>query len=393
MGFVNGHRRSLSEGRLCAVLLVPVLLSTTACMHRPIKVVETYRLEDSDANPLLVPSRSANTTNEAFQTASVDLGAVPGDLSRDANIRCSIEGAFFSLRPPDRAASAIWRVTSPSEHEWEAQTLPIDLVTEWAQFRRKLLSLQRTGCFASGWEQTKVVRTIAEAIPIPTSESLLFYYSYNGKGAVDLAPGMQVRVERSVLGDHDGLQTVSSIEAQYEVIPSSGTGVALRLSGTANRHLSKATANEDANMFDLVRLTQTATMFRLFLQTVTDKDVKRKAMLLASSSAEGLDEAMRQIGVDASSGCETVKVNGTSCITFESGISLLISCRVNGKLTSKPLGTTVNQVIKDKQSALNSLILIRHMAGGGYAAVDFPRTLEAAREVILLNGDRISWGD
>jgi hypothetical protein len=88
-----------------------------------------------------------------------------------------------------------------------------------------------------------------------------------------------------------------------------------------------------------------------------------------------------------------VKVNGTSCITFKSGISLLISCRVNGKLTRKPFGTTVSQVINDKQSALNSLVLIRHMAGGGYAAVEFPRTLEAAREVTLLNGDRLSWGD
>ena len=392
MGHVGLDQWTLNTRNRCTPLLVSIVFLTSGCMHRQASVSETYRLQDTAAYPLLVPSRTPRMSDTDFVNTPVDLGHVGLDLPNGAASRCSVDGSVFSLQPPDQTASTLWVVRSPSARGWETQGGQIDAAAEWSQFTQKLQSLQKNGCFASGRAGTKNLRAIAESIPIPASELLLFYYSYNGTGAIDLVPGMQIRVERGVLQGREGNKTMKSIEAQYEVIPSSSSGVALRLSQTSNRRLSRGTGEEDRNIFDLVRLTQTATMFRLFLQTRSDKDVERKPILLFSSSTEALDQATLQVDSSASDDCTVVNVNGTNCIPFtRSAVSLMISCRVNGKLSYKPLGTTVSQVIKDSQPALNSLVLTRSMTSGAYATLSFPRTLEAAGQVMLVNGDMLSW--
>jgi hypothetical protein len=35
--------------------------------------------------------------------------------------------------------------------------------------------------------------------------------------------------------------------------------------------------------------------------------------------------------------------------------------------------------------------VMRRLASGGYAEVLFPRTMESARQVVLLPGDRVHW--
>jgi hypothetical protein len=391
-GHLNLDQRPLDTSRICTLLALLILLPTSGCMHRPGTAVETYHLQDAASYPLLVPSRASSPSGTDMTTTPVDLGRLAVDLPSHADSSCSIEGPVFSLHPPDKPGSTSWVVKSPGVRGWETQGGQIDAVAEWTQFTQKLQSLQRNGCFASGSTLTNNLRTIAESIPIPGSELLLFYYSYSGIGAVDLVPGMQIRVERGVLQGREGDQTMKSIEAQYEVIPGSSSGVALRLSQTSNRHLLRKAGEEDKTMFDLVSLTQTATMLRLFLQARTDKGVERKPILLLSNSTEGLDQATRQVDSSASNGCAAVSVDGTTCISFtKSAVSLMISCRINGKLSYKALGTTVSQAIKDSQPALNSLVLTRRMTNGGYAAFVFPRSLEAANQMMLVNGDSLSW--
>ncbi len=376
----------ISEIRTLLSLLI--LLPAAGCMHRQAAVVETYHLQDSASYPLLVPSRASTPSGRDFANTQVNLGSVSHDLSSS----CSIAGPVFSLQPPQQPASTLWLVRSPGEREWEAQGGQIDTVAEWTQFSQKLQSLQKQGCFAPGSTLTGNLQSIAESIPIPAAELLLFYYSYTGTGAVDLIPGMQIRVERGVLEGREGQRTMKSIEAQYEVVATSASGVALRLAQTSNRQLSHQTAQEDNTIFDLVRLTQPATMLRLFLQSRTDQGIERKPILLLSRSIQGLDQATRRIDSSASDQCAAVNGNETSCIFFaKSAVSLMISCSVNGKLSYKPLGTTVSQVINDSQPALNSLVLTRRIMSGGYAAISFPRTLEAAGQVMIINGDRLSW--
>jgi len=383
-------RNRLPAVRTWRLLLIPILLLASGCMHRAAKVIETYHLQDAATYPLLVPSRSSPDPGRQVQATRVNLGPIGRNLPSGSN--CSIVGTAFSLRPPDPASPALWLVNSPSVSEWETHGGEIDLSAEWGRFTRSLLSLQEIGCFEAGSNLTRNLRAIAESIPIPASELLLFYYSYNGTGGVDLVPGMQIRVERGVLQGSEGNKTMKSIEAQYEVIPGSSSGVALRLSQTSNRRLLGETGKEDKSIFDLAHLTQTATMLRLFLQTRSDKDVERKPILLISSSAEALDQASRQVDSSAPNGCAAVNTQATSCIPFaKSAVSLMISCRVNGKLSYKPLGTTVSQVIKDSQPALNSLVLTRSMTSGAYATLSFPRTLEAAGQLMLVNGDKLSW--
>ena len=385
---LNLDQRPLDTIRARGLLALLILLPTSGCMHRPGTVVETYHLQDVASYPLLVPSHASSPSGRDFATTPVDLGASGHDLPST----CFADGPVFSLRPPDKTASALWLVRSPSVREWEAQGGQIDAVAEWTQFSQKLQSLQKQGCFAPGSTLTRTLQSIAESIPIPASELLLFFYSYNGTGAVDLIPGMQIRVEHGVLQGREGDRTMKSIEAQYEVVASSASGVTLHLSRTENRQLSRETGVEEKNMFNLVRLTQKSTMLRLFLQARTDKGVERKPILLLSNNIEGLDQATRRIDASASDQCAAVNVNETSCIYFtKSAVSLMISCSINGKLSYKPLGTTVSQVINDSRPALDSLVLTRKRMSGGYAEISFPRTLEAAGQVMIINGDRLSW--
>ena len=73
-----------------------------------------------------------------------------------------------------------------------------------------------------------------------------------------------------------------------------------------------------------------------------------------------------------------------------------MSVWVNGRLTYNSLGATVGSVLgrlpdSERNSALATVSLERPLADGGYARVDFPHDLEGARNVILLNGDRLAW--
>jgi len=81
-----------------------------------------------------------------------------------------------------------------------------------------------------------------------------------------------------------------------------------------------------------------------------------------------------------------------SCTVFLGvGVSLLISCRINGKNEYKALGTTVSQVINDDKKVLETLVIKRKTTNNHYTGVSFPATMEAARQIILLDGDQLSW--
>jgi hypothetical protein len=77
-------------------------------------------------------------------------------------------------------------------------------------------------------------------------------------------------------------------------------------------------------------------------------------------------------------------------------VSVLMSVWVNGRLTYNSLSATVGSLLgrlpeSERNSALATVSLERPLVGGGYARVIFPHDLEGARNVILLNGDRLAW--
>ena len=182
-----------SEARGATALLSLLLLFCLGCLHRTPSIQGTYRLEENAGFPLLVPSFASTVVDGDFQTARLFLAENDrrneGRRTRD----CSVEGEVFSLHPDYPAAS--WTVRSLSLQGWNHRGSEIDIDAEWKLLAEKLDLLERHGCFAPGETAASIRQAIASVIPLPAGELQSFFYSADAEGFVDLAPGMEIKLE------------------------------------------------------------------------------------------------------------------------------------------------------------------------------------------------------
>jgi len=392
------------KGNLSIAFAIPFVLLGTGCMHRPLQIKQNYVLETTSGFSLLVPSVSPKTVDGDFQTSLVKLTDEKRSIRSTLPRQCSIKGSTFSFGPDDPTLPNQWLVKSPSVQGWSKHGGEINLGADWSQFTHDLHSLDDLGCFPRGESLAAVTRAIVERMPLPASESLLFFYSFGGGGFANLATGMQVKVERPLF-ENNGRDKAAgsyrgSLVAQYEVVPTSQTGVALRLSKTENRRSGRKLGAEASAVFGLSARFATRPMLRLFLQSLNDNNSLRSPILIGGSNVADLDTATYQIERNSSGGCPVGLPTAIDCISFgeKTAVSLLASVWINGRLLYRPLGTTVGYMIEtlsksgsEQARALETISVRRPLTTGGYAAVNFPKTLASANQVILLNGDRLSW--
>ncbi len=359
-----------------SAMAMPTLL-LGGCMAAHHASAPPIRLQEVAGYAFLVPGQSGLGAG-----ASLNTGVPLGKLAAAHAGTCAIPGRVFSLTPPSGAGG--WIVTSPSLHGWQSPPPGADLRAEWLGFLRSLAALQTDGCFRPGWNFPQAQQKIAEAIPVPADESLIFAYSFTGTEAVDLFPGMQVQVEHSVYGTRNGKRELQSVQGDYEVV-SQGEGVALHRVRTVTLHQP---AN-DEQIFHLDRLTSGAPLLRLFLESAGE--VKRPSTLLASRTAGAMTLATQQMEAGGAVGCSAVNAPGVTCITFRSGVSLLLACRANGKVEYHAPGTALSQLLDEHNAALTAVLVRRRQADGSYAPLLFPPTKEAARRILLQNGDEVTW--
>jgi len=388
--------------RFLAGLALPSVVLCAGCMHRPLPLKATYTLEDASGYSLLVPSVLPKKVEGEFQSSVITL---PGEKrSMDSNFvrRCSIKGPVFSFRPDDSLLGQ-WLVTSPSVQGWEKLGGEIDLHAEWDRFTHELEVREGLHCFPAGDSLSVITRAVAEKMPIPANESLLFFYSLGATGFADLVPGMQIRFERTLLESRGQGHTASryrgSVDAQYEVVAIAGGGVGLRLSSTTHRRLVKSLGPEGQLIFHLSTRFATKPRLRIFLESVGNNNAQRSSVLIGASDSADLDAVTREIEGNARGGCPRAFPATVDCVAFhqETAVSLLASLWLNGRLLYRPPGTTVASLVgllksdREQARALQTLSLRRPLITGGYAEVVFPRTMESAQQVILLSGDRLAW--
>jgi hypothetical protein len=337
------------------------------------------RLQEVATYPVLVPTVPAIAGERGSQSTVIALGP----LAIPQADRCGVKGRVFSLVPPQQGAG--WTVTSPSPQGWQAPPPDVDLRAEWLAFVRSVAAMQALGCFGHGMTAARAQQVIAEAIPIPADESLVFRYGFTGSGVVDLLPGMMVQVERSMLVDKGARRELQSMEADYEVVSGAGGGVSLRRTRAVRLHQPE-TSDE---IFHLERLTGDAPMLRLFLQSAAaGANMQRPSVLVAATAPDALEAATRTVD---NSGCPARPAMAVKCITFHEAVSLLIACSVNGKQQYLPLGTALTSLLELQRGAVERVAVQRRMSDGRYAPLEFARTQEAAVHIILQNGDRIVW--
>jgi hypothetical protein len=331
--------------------------------------------------PVLVPGGRAAPVEGGWQTTVVTLGA----LATPQPGRCSVKGTVFSLVPPPWQGDGRWTVTSPSPQGWQAPSPDLDLRIEWQGLVHSLTAMQAFGCFGSGMTAARAQQVIAESIPIPADESLVFRYGFSGSGVVDLLPGMMVQVERSILVDRGPRRELQSMEADYEAVASAHAGVSLRRTRAVTLHHPE-TSDE---IFHLERLIGDAPMLRLFLQSAAaGANVQRPSVMIAARWPEELEAETRTLD---GNGCPSSPSAAVKCITFHEAVSLLIACTVNGKQEYLPMGTALTSLLELHHGSLTSVSVARRLSDGRYAPLDFAKTPEAAVHIIFQNGDRVTW--
>jgi len=390
--------RVKSTGAAC-FLLCCFTLAATGCMHKPPMDTRVFTLAGSAEFPIMAPQTAPATPGNDFQESRLELA---GKRAPQHAADCTVKGNVFSIAPANSSNSNLWVVTSPNLPGWQRRGDSIDAQAEWIRFAHQVLALERSGCFPKGESSQIILRQIAEAIPLPASEELFFNYSLGRSGLVDLFPGMQLVIERAAFQTSAGVRVPISATDQFSetlaVVARHSSGSRFRLLGIESRGLGISLDQGADSPRSVPRRFASSSLLRLMLLTLRDDNTRRFPVLLGSTQTSEIWDASDKIVDGTLTACPPPSSSRLQCLFLgkDSAVSVLMSVWVNGRLTYNSLGATVGSVLgrlpdSERNSALATVSLERPLADGGYARVDFPHDLEGARNVILLNGDRLAW--
>jgi hypothetical protein len=377
-------------------------LAFTGCTHRMPVDKRVFSLEGPAEYPIMTPSGSPGKTESDFQDYPFELGG-DGALNDAAGAaHCTVKGSVFSLAPaqsPDRKA---WVITSLTVRGWERRSDSTDVESEWIGFAHEVLALRRAGCFPGDESPQEIMRKIAEAIPLPASEELLYSYSFGRPGIVDLVPGMQLVIERAFFETGAGKRVpasgVDEFRERLAVVRRHPSGSALRLVDIVSRGLGKTFERAADSPRSVPERFAASSLLRLQLLTLSNDQRRRLPVLLGATQTHQLWEASDRIVEGTLGTCPASTSPSLACMFFDkdSAVSVLMSVWVNGRHVYHPLTTTLGSLLgrlpeSEMGRALATVHIDRALTGGGYARVNFPHDQESAGKIILLNGDRLTW--
>ncbi len=388
----------VAPGMMLACLAASALvLFCPGCMRHGISIGNGYRIDDKSGNPMLVPIAVERAGSEQFQTVTVTL---PGSSSgaRTAAHDCAISGNIFSLGPGSGLDKKSWLVRSPSISGWDKLSQETDVTGQWKLFVRDLARMHDHGCFPSGISTQLVRSAIAERIPLPADLVPMFMYSDQGENFVDLAPGMEIRIQK-VLSTGEpvgaGSTTLHLLTVDYDVVSRRGAGIGLRLRRGAEGGQRTSPGSEDRQLLSLDRQFARASVLRLFLQGLSRGESESHAILVGTSDAMQLDALTDVIRQRDPVGC--IQSQGVVCTDLPSGsVSLFSIIWINGHRTTCPFGSSLGSLLSflpqaQQAEALGSVQASRRLSGDRYAGIQITRTEDGVRQLLLLPGDRIDW--
>ncbi|KAA6461993.1 hypothetical protein DYQ86_10195 [Acidobacteria bacterium AB60] len=391
-----------SAARLLANLprcLLGALLCCAACSHPKIAREPGFRLLENGDAPMLVPADTPTSNPGDFQTTTLVLPGSSAAARNPANPPCSIDGEVFSLRPASPPDKRSWIIRSPSISGWDALAGRFEMSAQWKSFTRALDRLPEDACFPAGLTTLEMRVAVAQRIPLPTNQVALFLYSDQGTGFADLSPGMEIRLQRflppagSSGANSEGPRQIWV--AGYEVVPRPGKGVGLKLARRPRHNAAPDAGAEAGELLSLAQRFGQTPVLRLFLEGVYGTGKVSHGILIGASTQTQID-ALTQL-IHQSDPARCLNSQGTVCMEFPLGaVSLSSSIFINGRQTPCLFGESLAALLRDRPqpeqtTIFQSLQVLRRVQPGRYAAIDFPRTLEGAAQLVLLPGDKITW--
>jgi hypothetical protein len=371
-------------------------------LHHKIAIENGLRLSENSGTPMLVPTSGQTSDLGNFQTSTVVL---PGFASAKNQVshQCTINGEIFSFSSVPPFDSRHWIVRSPSISGWNRLASETDIDSQWKIFTRGLARMNENGCFPPGLTALEIRAAISQRIPLPADEVPLLFYSEREIGFIDLAPGMEVRIQRFLPAgksisarskDPFGMR-VNDWVANYEVIAHHGEGVRLKLTRKVQRGPNGGSGSEEKELLSLSQRFVQAPVLRLFLEGVYGKGQVSNGILIGASNESQLD-ALTDL-IHQSDPAKCINYHGTVCTEFPLGaLSLFSTVSVNGHRTSCLFGTSLAALLislprPEQMTALESARVFRRLNLDHYAEIYFPRTENGATQLLLLPGDRIEW--
>jgi len=383
--------------KFATMFLCAMLLCCSGCSDHKIAIENGFRLNENSGAPMLVPSNGQSSDLGNFQTSTLVLPGGSASAKDQVSHQCTINGEIFSLRSASPEDSRSWIIRSPSISGWDTLSSKIDIDSQWKVFTRDLARMNENRCFPSGHTALEIRAAIAQRIPLPANEVPLFFYSDQGINFIDLAPGMEVRLQQF-------LPTAESIGARgparmwaatYEVIPRHGEGVRLELTRRVQGGPNGGSGSEDKELSSLSQRFSQTPVLRLFLEGAYERRQVSAGILIGASNEAQLDALTDLIYQSDPAKC--VSYQGTVCTQFPLGApSLYYTVWVNGLRTSCLFGTSLaallrSQPRREQMTALESAQVLRRLNLDHYAEISFPHTKTGAAQLSLLPGDRIEW--
>ncbi len=378
-------------------VLYALLLCCSGCFHHKFAIVDGFRLIENGGAPMLVPTDSQSSDPGNFEATTLVISGGSAGAKDQVNHQCVINGEVFSLRSASPPDSRYWIVRSPSISGWVTLASKIDIGSQWKVFTRGLALMNENGCFPSGLTALEIRVAIVQRIPLPADEVPLFFYSDQGIGFTDLAPGMEVTLERF-------LPTAESVSGQgpprmwvsgYEVIPRQGKGVRLKLTRKVQRGPDGDSGSEEKELLSLSQRFAQTPVLRLFLEGVFGTGQVSHGILIGASTQRQLD-ALTDL-IHQSDPAKCMNYQETVCTEFPLGaLSLFSAVWVDGRRTSCLFGSSLAALSRcqprpEQTRALESAQVFRRVNPDHYAEIDFPRNKDGAAQLLLLPGDRVEW--
>jgi hypothetical protein len=350
---------------------------------------------------MLLPSGLQEDETGEFQTVTITLPAGPPEAKSRVRDDCAIHGAVFSMHQGSSSGNDSWVVQSPSASGWVTVSGEMDVYAQWRSFVRDLARVHDQGCFPSSLSTQFIRSAIAARIPIPANEVPIFMYSDQGERFVNLAPGMEIKIQRVLSADK--VTSSGSVDSLlistlvYDVSSDHGSGVRLRRNRSQEGHHSASLGSEDKELLSLAQQFAGTSALRLFLYGTSENGSKSDPVLIGTSDAAQLDTITDLVWQRDHAAC--VYRPGIACIEFPpESISLFSIVWVNGHKTVWPFGAPLTSLIftlppLKQAKALESIRVMRLLDLDRYADIKITRTPDAARQVLLLPGDRIDWKD
>jgi hypothetical protein len=275
----------------------------------------------------------------------------------------------------------------------------MDIGSQWKIFTRGLARMNENGCFPPGLTALEIRVAIMQRIPLPAADVPLFFYSDLGTGFTDLAPGMEVTLQR-FLPAAESIRARSQDPprmwvASYEVISRHGKGVRLKLARRVQSGPDGDSGPEEKELLSLSQRFAQTPVLRLFLEGVFGTGQVSHGILIGAANQTQLDALTDLIHQSDPAKCTSYQE--TVCTEFPLGaLSLFSTVRVNGRRTSCLFGSSLAELSRcqprpDQAGAPESAQVFRRVDSDHYAEIDFPHNQDGAGQLRLLPGDRVEW--